>query len=296
MSYDIRKTNGTQLVDLDNEVVDTETLSNINLIGYLTPNYGCEQSENFVHLTENFANKEFPENPVHGQICYIYKDDSDTNVGNNGDLYLCVDLSSSDNTVRWKKMPLVKIDDKEPNGEFRTGDMWYNTNKKAFNMYDANISEWVKIGPNDYETTKTEIVSSDDSEYSNKLIIIDWNDREKYSDYDVYSSYMVTINVIGKEYKEDINNPNNKDIPLNNCATGAWKIQLLINCYQPLNKNPNISIVGMPDYELIGATDSSWNVEAVINEDKLIINTYGNPIDGNNKVRWIAKADILKVK
>ena len=52
----------------------------------------------------------------------------------------------------------------------------------------------------------------------------------------------------------------------------------------------------MPDYELIGATDSSWNVEAVINENKLIINTYGNPIDGNNKVRWIAKADILKVK
>ena len=27
-----------------------------------------------------------------------------------------------------------------------------------------------------------------------------------------------------------------------------------------------------------------------------IFDSYGNPIDGNNKVRWIAKADILKVK
>ena len=292
MSYDIRKTNGTQLVDLDNEVVDTETLSNINLIGYLIPNYGQLQSENFVHLAENFASKKFPENPLHGQICYIYKDDSDTNVGNDGELYLCVDLSSSDNTVRWKKMPLVKIDDKEPNGEFRTGDMWYNTNKKAFNMYDDHVSEWIEIGPNNYEATKIEVVTSDDFEDPNELKIMTFDGNK----YDVYSSYMVTINVIGKEYKEDINNPNNKDIPLNNCATGAWKIQLLVNCYQMPSGISKISIVGMPDYELIATTDNTWSVEAYIDGNVLIVKTFGNPIDENNKVRWIAKADILKVK
>ena len=282
MSYDIRKTNGIQLVDLDDEVVDTETLSDINLIGYLIPNYGQLQSENFVHLAENFANKEFPDNPVHGQICYIYKDDSDTNVGNNGDLYLCVDLSESNNEKRWKKMPLVKIKDEAPEGDFRTGDMWYNTNKKAFNMYDANVSEWIEIGPNNYETTKIKIVTSDDS---GEIPIIDWSDDE----FDIYSSYMITISVIGKEY-------NSNTIYLSDCATGSWKIQLLINCYKPENNNAKISIVGMPDYELIATTDNTWNVEAFIDNNILKVRTYGNPINENNKVKWIVKADILKVK
>lgn len=279
MSYDIRKTNGKEVIPggLDDETVDTERLSGIALIGYLTPNYGREQSENFVHLAENFANKKFPENPIKGQLFYKYSDDEPKN-----SLYLCVDETEGLNdNIRWKKLPLVYVGDNEPAGNWKTGDMWYNSNNKSFNMYDESLNSWVKIGPEDYKKTETKIVSNEGAS-SNDLIIMD------FDNYDVQTSYLVTIEVVGKEY----NDQNYLDI----CATGAWKIQLLINSYRKNSQLPKIEIVGQPDYELIGTNNNSWNVNVELNNNKLVVKPEGEGFNTSSSIRWIAKVDILKVK
>ena len=84
MTYTIRHADNSKLIELESEIIDTETVSGIGLIGYLTPNYGETQSNNFVHLVENFANYTFPENPLKGQLFYKLSSNTD------GSLYLCV--------------------------------------------------------------------------------------------------------------------------------------------------------------------------------------------------------------
>ena len=63
MTYNITKTNGTIVKELGENIIDFDTISYIGLIGKLSPNYGETQSNNFIHLAENFANATAPENP-----------------------------------------------------------------------------------------------------------------------------------------------------------------------------------------------------------------------------------------
>ena len=69
MAYNIYKSDGTQLVALDDYLIDNTTLS-INLIGKNVSGYGTQQNENFLYLLENFARISPPASPLAGQLWF----------------------------------------------------------------------------------------------------------------------------------------------------------------------------------------------------------------------------------
>lgn len=278
MTYTIRHTDNSKLIELESEIIDTETVSGIGLIGYLTPNYGETQSNNFVHLVENFANYTFPENPLKGQLFYKLSSNTD------GSLYLCVSNTAESEDLRWKKMPLVIVGKEEEvissTMSFITGDMWYDTENKAFKMYDAELGKWMTVGPNDYNYTDSFVKEADGSE----IEIIDFQDGS----FDTKGSYLITLQVLGKEVSTGYFS--------NAPYSAGWKIQLLLNCYQKSASDIHYEIVGEPDYELIGTNANDWDVSVKIKNNKLVAIVYGNPSNETNSINWVSKVDLLKVK
>lgn len=285
MTYTIRKTDDTLLTELDDEIIDSEKISGIDLIGYLTPNYGESQSNNFVHLVENFANYKFPDKPLVGQLCYKKSDSGD------GSLYLCVNNSEDiqNENDKWKKMPLVYVGEEAPEESIVTGDMWYDTKEHAFKLYDEVLEKWVSIGPENYNNL-IKIVDEKNLENGDNAVIYSF----VFKDYDLDANYLFTINVMSKEISKSSGY-------IQNCNTGACKIQLLVNCYHTSSSNYKCEIVDMPDYEIIGKNDPNWNVKAYIdvnsNNDKVLnIKATGSTSSDNTRIKWITKMDVLKVK
>jgi hypothetical protein len=69
MAYQINKTNGTVLVNLQDGTKDS-TATSLTLVGKNYPGYGEFFNENFVQLLENFANGAEPLNKLIGQCWY----------------------------------------------------------------------------------------------------------------------------------------------------------------------------------------------------------------------------------
>lgn len=71
MAYDIKKTDGSTLVVIpNNTVVPPGTVLDLTLYGKGKLDYGKRWNENFVHLTENFANTTEPASPIEGQLWF----------------------------------------------------------------------------------------------------------------------------------------------------------------------------------------------------------------------------------
>ena len=282
MTYTIRHSDDQKLIDLDSEVIDTTTVSGIGLIGYLTPNYGETQSNNFVHLAENFANTVFPEKPLVGQL--FYKKLSNTD----GSLYICMSSSGTEE-VKWKKLPLVYVGEEFPKRNNPiTGDMWYDTINHQFKMYDENLNKWVSVGPENFNDTYKNIAKKDSN---NSIVVVDEFDFNSVNIEKKIASYLVTIDVIGKEL------PLSEGNYIDSCESAAWKIQLLVNCYQKSESQLICNIVDEPDYEIIGKTSnaSDWYAKAVLNNSVLRVEAKGSTSNENTKVRWISRISMLKV-
>lgn len=73
MTYSINKSDGTFLVDINDDYVDT-TSTSLVLFGQNVKNYGKYVNQNFVNLLDSFANNESPVTPLVGQLWY----DNDT--------------------------------------------------------------------------------------------------------------------------------------------------------------------------------------------------------------------------
>lgn len=69
MAYQIDRYNGTLLVSIDDQTINT-TATDLRLVGRNYAGYGEIQNENFLHLLENFANSSPPARPIAGQIWY----------------------------------------------------------------------------------------------------------------------------------------------------------------------------------------------------------------------------------
>lgn len=69
MSYTVRLTNGTTLVEIADQTINT-TDTPLALVGRGAVNYGQAFAENFVHMLENFANTTAPTRPLKGQLWY----------------------------------------------------------------------------------------------------------------------------------------------------------------------------------------------------------------------------------
>ena len=282
MTYRITKTNGELVTELESEIIDNETISGVGLIGYMTPNYGETQSNNFVHIVENFADKKFPENPLEGQIVYRKTDEE----VNGGDLYLCIKKSDTnvDTGPEWVKLPKVYVNDNKPSELFDTGDLWFNNTNKSLWVFDKTTGRWTKIGPNDSDDTYSSII---DIEMDNPNIPITKTIQEFNIEESNYS-YLIDLNIVCKEVTT------RSDKKMNESKTSAWKYSMLVNCY--LNNNNQIvcEIVDAPNYQLIGTNSSTHTVDIRIVGNNLIVEVNGNYSNGN-KLVWKIQKNVLKV-
>lgn len=69
MSYTVRRTNGTTLVEVADQTINSADTP-LALVGRGAVNYGQAFAENFVHLLENFANPTAPVRPIVGMQWY----------------------------------------------------------------------------------------------------------------------------------------------------------------------------------------------------------------------------------
>jgi microcystin-dependent protein len=123
MAYNIYKSDGTQLVALDDYLIDNTTLS-INLIGKNVSGYGAQQNENFLYLLENFARTAPPASPLAGQLWFdkaterlrpmVYDGGSWRPIG-----VTLVSSTSSDSSMVSGAIISANLE----------GDFWYNTDK-----------------------------------------------------------------------------------------------------------------------------------------------------------------------
>lgn len=291
MSYNIQRTDGNSLIELDDEVIDTETLSGIGLIGRLTPNYGKTQSDNFVHLVENFADTKFPENPLKGQICY--KKESEIE----GSLYLCVDPEKEEDE-RWKKLPLVFIGDTFTGTNLADGDMWYDTKNHVFKIYDSTMGMWMEVGPLNFNDTKSVIKTTNEiTADTSDIQLFDFSDGNNWSLEDRNKSigYLITLSVIGKEISKQFSVGEEYDYNIS-----GWKVQLVVNYIRKNSSSVVAKIVGKPDYELIGTNKPEWKIEAYIGSksngvESLLMLKVNNSTGTESTKKWVIKMDMVKV-
>lgn len=255
MTYNITRTNGFNLVDLDENVIDTTTISGIGLIGKLTPNYGETQSNNFVHLVENFSNDEFPENPITGQLCYR----SDVK-----SLYLCVNEQSID---KWRKILLIIEQNTQPTAT--DGILWFNTDTNVLSFYNSVTNKWVSINPNNEvnnDVINKNITSEKLSSGTHKFSI-------DFSTFDAYRDccYAVDISVLIREIIDDSTVDYMTEFP--DCY--FEKDTLLINSKTTyLNSIPTkeIKIVNQPMRNIIGYQMDNMDLD-------ISFTTYGSVLD-----------------
>ena len=126
MSYVINKTNGQQLLVLQDGTIDTST--SLGLVGRNYVGYGTQQNENFVYLLENFANSTPPINPIIGQLWF------DTALNN---------LQAWDGT-KWDVVGAATTTATTPQNP-NTGQLWFNSNLSSLSIWDG--SAWKFIGP-----------------------------------------------------------------------------------------------------------------------------------------------------
>lgn len=125
MAYIINKTNGAQLVVLEDGTVDTST--SVGLVGRNYTGYGEIQNENFVGLLENWANNNPPSRPISGQTWF--------NTQNR-----VLNVYSED---RWLPVNGASIQELSPEGI--DGAFWYKPSTGQLFIYDNTT--WNLIGP-----------------------------------------------------------------------------------------------------------------------------------------------------
>ena len=141
MAYEIRKSDGTVLLDLETGFVDAGS-SSITFIGKNVSNFGEYQNNNFLHLLENFSANTPPANVITGQL-WFDKSSRQLKV---------YDINS------WKTLATVSLAPTSDSAQ-SAGDLWYNTGTKQLSVNTGD--EFTVIGPDDtpgYGTTRLESV------------------------------------------------------------------------------------------------------------------------------------------
>lgn len=127
MAYQIDKFNGTFLVSIDDQTINT-TATDLRLVGRNYAGYGEIQNENFVHLLENFASSTEPTRSLEGQIWY---DSQNKKIKfYDGNLYRVVGGAEVSSTA--PQFP-------------STGDFWFNSAEKRLYTWDG--TDFSLVGP-----------------------------------------------------------------------------------------------------------------------------------------------------
>jgi len=291
MSYNITKTDGSKLIELVEEVINSEAVSNIGLIGKLSPNYGETQSNNFVHLAENFAAETFPKTPLKGMLCY--------RTDRKG-LYICVNDNVDETNIEesWVKLPSVKFETLEPPASSaQKGDMWFNEETKKLYVFDSILKKWVCIGPDDYLNSISTTDVGETGDGSVYTYTYNFDKNKELND----TSYLATIKIIGKEII-----PSDSSLyGIKETETAAWIVKMLINSYtKTINDEDAVmrEIVGEPNYETIGRTlgvAQDWTVETKLEDvnHNLQVIVKGSPTNSKDelKIQWVINVEMTKV-
>jgi hypothetical protein len=129
MTYIINKTDGSELTQLGDSVID-QISTDLTLIGKNSSNYGEVFNENLVKLLENFANTSQPTYPITGQIWF---DKSDNRLK----VFTGTEFRTSGG-------PIVSSDANTPLTLIQ-GDLWINNLTNQLWFYDG--TETVLAGP-----------------------------------------------------------------------------------------------------------------------------------------------------
>lgn len=140
MAYEVNFTDSVNKGSLTVEDNTLNTETSLGLPGRNLTDYGNVVLENFLHLLENFANNNSPENPVEGQLWY------DTTDGVN-------QLKVYDGT-QWISAGGLKKATSEPEASTSTlGDLWVDTANQQVYLYSG--SGWILVGPDYSEGAST---------------------------------------------------------------------------------------------------------------------------------------------
>jgi len=157
MAYVLNKTDGSELTELLDNVIDQTTID-LTLIGKNASNYGEVLNENFIKLLENFSNTAPPNFPVTGQIWY----DSGENR-----------LKIYDGTqFRTSGGPIVSTTTPT---SFIQGDIWINNTTNQMYFYDG--VDLLLAGPlytDEQGISGPEVVSVQDTSGNVKTIVKIW--------------------------------------------------------------------------------------------------------------------------
>ena len=129
---------------IDDGNVDSGQLS-ISFIGKNASNYAEALSTNFLHLLENFANSEPPNNPTEGQLWFDTSDATNKKLRVNDGSSLAAPL--------WKPINGIYQQDIAPNAASK-GDVWVDT-AKAQLFLTLDGTNWTLVGPSYSSTLKT---------------------------------------------------------------------------------------------------------------------------------------------
>jgi hypothetical protein len=125
MAYVINRTNGSQLVVLEDGTVNTST--SVGLVGRNYTGYGEIQNENFVGLLENWSNNNPPARPLSGQTWF-------NALNKTLNVY---------NGVAWSPVGSAIIQNSAPEGF--PGTLWFKTTTSQLFVY--NNDSWNLVGP-----------------------------------------------------------------------------------------------------------------------------------------------------
>jgi len=127
MSYEIRKSDGTLLLELGDGFTD-RTTSSLTFIGKNVSNFGQIQNTNFLHLLENFSALTEPTNKITGQLWF----DKTNNVIK---VY---------NTDKWQPLAVMTYSTSSSIAS-SIGNMWFNTDTAQ--LFINNGSGFSLVGP-----------------------------------------------------------------------------------------------------------------------------------------------------
>lgn len=135
MAYPVNRTDGTLLVNVADNTIDTSR--SVKFIGRKTVGFGEVFNENNVALLENFASTTAPAAPVLGQFWYDKT---------NSKPMVCV----SESPITWRGVSMVNTS--RPSSP-ETGDLYWNTVSGKLEAY--NGAAWIEIGPPDPSSVQT---------------------------------------------------------------------------------------------------------------------------------------------
>lgn len=271
MSYDIRKSNNEPLIIIEDETgINNDTISGIGLIAKLTSGYGKTQSENFVHLAENFANIVAPTKPIKGQLFYNT---------NESCLYLCKD---DEGEHKWEKM-LTILTERDGEKTYQTGDLYFDVEENSLQIY--NNGQWVKIGPDNYSIKRTSYnITNTDSYTTTTTVEIPFESN---------GTNLVTMKVVALEIIDEKDPKYGVIQP----ACSSWVYKFMVQSYLKETLF-TYTTIGTPTYELVGRTDDVakyWKIEFKdFNDNKLQLDVSGKGNLDNSTIKWVFDIEVVK--